>query len=481
MAARGNRMNTRKPEQKDVLKSLVKMVVIDELPFSIVEQSGFKNFMQALCPPSIQLPSPEMISKGCAKLFEDEKLNDADGEEIGNAVETCLHDWEISNILTISTGIASSNDAAINYLKTRLVNNVLDGKFLHLRCIVDFINDLVKDGLNLYPESIARVREAVAYVRDSPDRVKLIKQCLREYWKKFNKISGGFRDHAREYWLKSKSFVCLDDPTNWTSTYEMIVAAKLFKEAFELYERKDPSYRCDMEDICGVPEYGDWENVMKVENFLKGFHRTSENISELYLTANKFLVEIDDIDLHLDNWGRCAHGEKLFTMALDMKLKFDQCWGNVENSNMLIYVASILDPRHKLGHIENYFMNIFKHDYTDEGEKMWKHKMRMVLTSTYDVFDDYRSKIGGSQQNANIQSRVFMEKYLSEDESQVRRRVGTGESHDMPLRTGSGPGQPMYYGPRYVNDPGYPPGIVLQDAEEMKQPGPDAKLGRAPQ
>ncbi|PWA87219.1 Phox/Bem1p [Artemisia annua] len=61
------------------------------------------------------------------------------------------------------------------------------------------------------------------------------------------------------------------------------------------------------------------------------------------------------------------------------------------------------------------------------------------------------------------------------------RPVSGGESYDMPVRTGSGPGQPMYYGPRYVNVPGYPPGMVLQGAEEMKQLGPDAKLGRAPQ
>ncbi|GJW65117.1 zinc finger BED domain-containing protein RICESLEEPER 2-like protein [Tanacetum coccineum] len=54
--------------------------------------------------------------------------------------------------------------------------------------------------------------------------------------------------------------------------------------------------------------------------------------------------------------------------------------------------------------------------------------MRIVLVSTYDVFDDYISKIGGSQQIANIQSRVFMGKYLSEDESQVRRRVWNGKA-----------------------------------------------------
>lgn len=60
------------------------------------------------------------------------------------------------------------------------------------------------------------------------------------------------------------------------------------------------------------------------------------------------------------------------------------------------------------------------------------------------------------------------------------RPVSGGETYDMSGRSGGGPGQPIYYGPRYVNVPGYP-GMVLPSTEEMKQPGTEAKMGRAPQ
>ncbi|KAI3800333.1 hypothetical protein L1987_28423 [Smallanthus sonchifolius] len=60
------------------------------------------------------------------------------------------------------------------------------------------------------------------------------------------------------------------------------------------------------------------------------------------------------------------------------------------------------------------------------------------------------------------------------------RPASGGESHDMPGRSGGGPVQPVYYGPRYVGVPGYP-GMVLPGAEEMKQSGPEGKMGRAPQ
>ncbi|KVH89579.1 uncharacterized protein LOC112526815 [Cynara cardunculus var. scolymus] len=60
------------------------------------------------------------------------------------------------------------------------------------------------------------------------------------------------------------------------------------------------------------------------------------------------------------------------------------------------------------------------------------------------------------------------------------RPVSGGEAYEMPGRGGGGPGQPVYYGPRYVGVPGYP-GMVLPGGEEMKQPGSETKMGRAPQ
>ncbi|KAI3741094.1 hypothetical protein L1987_58761 [Smallanthus sonchifolius] len=60
------------------------------------------------------------------------------------------------------------------------------------------------------------------------------------------------------------------------------------------------------------------------------------------------------------------------------------------------------------------------------------------------------------------------------------RPASGGESYDMPGRSGGGPVQPVYYGPRYVGVLGYP-GMVLPGAEDMKQSGPEGKMGRAPQ
>ncbi|GJZ85704.1 zinc finger BED domain-containing protein RICESLEEPER 2-like protein [Tanacetum coccineum] len=198
-------------EQEDGYNALIREIIVDELPFSVVDQEGFKEYMEARYYRGFQIPSHEKIARDCVQVFMEEKakleslikktdqrkiigfslLTSDSGDEIGRAVEKCLLDWGIHNGLTISTGSASSYDAAIDYLRTRLVNKVLDSKFLHLKCIIDFINDLVKDGLNLYPESVARVREAVRYVRGSPARVEMLNKCSRER-------SGEFGDFAKE-------------------------------------------------------------------------------------------------------------------------------------------------------------------------------------------------------------------------------------------------------------------------------------------
>ena len=47
------------------------------------------------------------------------------GETIGRYVESCLYDWGIDRIFTVTVDNASSNDTAISYLKQFLSENLL--------------------------------------------------------------------------------------------------------------------------------------------------------------------------------------------------------------------------------------------------------------------------------------------------------------------------------------------------------------------
>ena len=102
---------------------------------------------------------------------------------IGRAVEKCLIDWGLKNIMTLTVDNASSNDIAANYLKKRLNiwdTGLLEGQYLHMRCASHILNLIVKDGLNEVDLSVLKVRVFVKYVRSSPTRLNNFKECIKE-------------------------------------------------------------------------------------------------------------------------------------------------------------------------------------------------------------------------------------------------------------------------------------------------------------
>ena len=149
-------------------RALATLIITDELPFRFVEGEGFRKFCQVM-QPKFAVPSRITIARDCLKLYyeEKEKLNkeiknericlitdcwtsiqninymyltahwiDSDwklhkrilnfcqipnhkGETIGKMVESCLIEYGIDKILTITVDNASSNDGAIKYIKRR--------------------------------------------------------------------------------------------------------------------------------------------------------------------------------------------------------------------------------------------------------------------------------------------------------------------------------------------------------------------------
>ncbi|MGC7990861.1 hypothetical protein ACP3WY_24695, partial [Salmonella enterica] len=70
------------------------------------------------------------------------------GEIIGRSVEICLIDWNIDKVLTLTVDNATSNDKCIVYLRERLDGwgeSVLNGSFLHIRCIAHILSLVVKE------------------------------------------------------------------------------------------------------------------------------------------------------------------------------------------------------------------------------------------------------------------------------------------------------------------------------------------------
>ena len=153
-----------------------------------------------------------------------------------------MRDWRIDKICTVTVDNASSNDVAISYLKKKfnqVGTSILQGKYLHMRCIAHIINLVVSDGLKEHNDSIARVRGVVKYVRQSPSRLQKFKECV---------------DIEK---IQSKSLLCLDVSTKWNSTYLMLETAQKFERAFERFEEIDPYFKSEMVLGDGLPNSDD--------------------------------------------------------------------------------------------------------------------------------------------------------------------------------------------------------------------------------
>lgn len=149
------------------------------------------------------------------------------GETIGQAIESCLLEWGIDNILTVTVDNASSNNLTIKYLKRVTSNwttNILSNDFMHVRCCAHIVNLIVCAGLKDIDDSVVKIRNAVRFVRSSPSRQLVFNQC------------------ADRLKIGSKKSVCLDVATRWNSTYMMLDAADKFDVVFMRLEETDPRY-----------------------------------------------------------------------------------------------------------------------------------------------------------------------------------------------------------------------------------------------
>ncbi|KAJ9547385.1 hypothetical protein OSB04_019928 [Centaurea solstitialis] len=244
--------------QEVVRKALAKMIIIDELPFRFVEGRGFKQFMESSCP-RFKIPSRWTVNRDIFGIYCEERtilkklfksstqrislttdtwtsvqrinymcitahfidhewrLNKKvisfvpilshKGQSIAKALETCLIEWGVKNIFTITDDNVSSNDVAIGFMKHKLVSwggSPTRVNYVHMRCIAHILNLVVQDGLKLADASVKKIRDCVRWVRGSPSRLHK------------------FREFADLLEVEEKSSLCLDVPTRWNSTYMML-------------------------------------------------------------------------------------------------------------------------------------------------------------------------------------------------------------------------------------------------------------------
>ena len=160
---------------------------------------------------------------------------------------------------------------------------------MHMRCCAHILNLIVEEGLKEIDASVAKVREAVRYVKSSPNRNQT------------------FRSFMERLGMESNSLLCLDVPTRWNSTYLMLEIAKKFEKVFLRMDFEDDgfsSYFRTREDSDGLgsPCMSDFQNCRTFVTFLRLFYNATKKFSgSLYVTSVAFYDEIFVIQESISN------------------------------------------------------------------------------------------------------------------------------------------------------------------------------------
>ncbi|XP_057760243.1 zinc finger BED domain-containing protein RICESLEEPER 2-like [Arachis stenosperma] len=259
--------------------------------------------------------------------------------DIADAIFKCLIEWGIeSKIYSIPVDNASYNDSCLRTLKDMISRHrklLCGGKLFHVRCCAHILNLLVQDGLGEIAGTIENIRESVKFINQSEARLRT------------------FSEIVQQLQLPGRKLI-LDCPTRWNSTYQMISTALHFKEVFTRFQDREPNYRY-------LPDHEEWDKVEKIAEVLQVINCATNIISgSKYPTANLYLAEVFRIKLILDE---AVNSGPFFIkeMAAKMKLKFDKYWSEC---NLLMAVASVLDPRCKLTGLKMCFQQIYRQEAT---------------------------------------------------------------------------------------------------------------------
>ncbi|KZV25329.1 hypothetical protein F511_34118 [Dorcoceras hygrometricum] len=412
----GNALVSHIFSQKKCELKLTRYVVIDEVSFRDVEGNGFVALLHKLHP-RFRIPDRKKISGLVYDLFLVEKakirsviveqrvsittdtwtsiqninymvvtvhfldgdwkphkriinftkITSHNGEEIGKMVEVCLREWGIEKFFSIVVNNASSNNAAIDYLKRRMKSEnslLFEGKYLHMRCVCHILNLIVKDELKELDSSIKAIKNSIIFIYSSPSRL--------------NK----FREFAVLAKFSITSTISTDVKTRWNSTYKMLEVALKYRRVFE---RMFINYFHEEDENCkkrlGPPIADDWENAKAFVHFLQKFYDATLELSASKSPTSQLIYQsLIALQLEIERKRLDVSDPTLKKVAHAMKLKIDKYWANWDNMNPSIFIDNVLDPRNKFQMIK---VSIKKFGGTATRIQEFVNKVKLELVNLW--------------------------------------------------------------------------------------------------
>ncbi|XP_028753930.1 zinc finger BED domain-containing protein DAYSLEEPER [Neltuma alba] len=368
---------------------IAKMIIMHDYPLHMVEHPGFVAFVQNL-QPQFNMVTFNTIQGDCVATYLSEKQNLMKYFE-GLPGRFCLtldmwtssqsvgyvfitghfvdSDWKLQRrILNVVMEPYPDSDSALNHAVSVCLSDwSLDGRLFsitsnqalngvapeNLRPLLSVKNPLILSGQLVLGNCIARTLSSVAndLLESSHDLVKKIRNSVK-YVKTSESHEEKFLELKQQLQVPSDRSLFIDDQTQWSTTYQMLVAASELKEVFCCLDTSDPDYK-------GAPTMQDWKLVETLCTYLKPiFDAANILTTTTYPTAITYFHEVWKLQLDL---ARAVMSEDPFVSNLTkiMQEKIGKYW---RDCSLVLAIAVVMDPRFKMKLVEFSFSKIYGED-----------------------------------------------------------------------------------------------------------------------
>ncbi|CAB3231247.1 unnamed protein product [Arctia plantaginis] len=399
-------------QQKKLLdKKLVQMITLDYQPFSIVEDTGFKNFVKALNR-NYELPDRKLISgtlvpslyvackaevatlmqnvkRVCittdswtsltmdsylsvvahfmidyelkSVLLHCEHFSDSHTSEssLARALETVAQEWQISDKITLAVSDNTQN----------ISNAIKEVGWPFFGCFLDKLNLVVEKALDVINFLVDKVKRIVAHFKKSHNAT----ESLIKYQTDFEKKSIALQ-------------LIQSVPTRWNSVFYML---QRFIQLQGALLAVIPNLAADLPVISTEM----WDTMRQVCLILQPFEEATRLMSDTrYLTASLAIVIVDG----LKNVIQLAKNKPAFNVTQSFLDKLERGLNSyfpsheIENSLML-GICTFLDPRFKV------------HAFLDQTSEVstleMTHRTQRVDTIKQEILDNLINKINKKKMN----------------------------------------------------------------------------------
>ncbi|KAG4194935.1 hypothetical protein ERO13_A06G080732v2 [Gossypium hirsutum] len=231
-------------------------------------------------------------------------------------------DWKLQKRIIRFRALFPPNDAIL-----------CDGVFFQVRCCAHILNLIVKAGLELADDVVAKIQNGIKYIKKSRIRRKR------------------FYDVAdKSFHLNVTKKLCQNVCVRWNSTYLMLESSIYYKDVLDYWGQRDKDYQ-----IFALSNK-EWRNVAILCKFLKVFYDVTCVFSgSNYPTTNLYFRGVWKVHKVFLDTVKCSYSF-LTPMVKQMQEKFNKYWAEYL---LILSCAAILDPRYKLNYVQYCFTTIY--------------------------------------------------------------------------------------------------------------------------